>query len=221
MSDWTLKTKVYEGISARQRLAELALDLDLLVEVVEKGEQARADATAHDPAIAASLDAWRYRVRGLRDAFAPGGWTAERSPSGLEYLRSPCRRRAILTRAGNSDVGVPGGRPHPLRGFGDATARALEANGSLHLDPDWQNIIVPANDTAEEDFETWMLLVYRSGDRVQAELSHPSGQGSDGRVDRWIERIILPPTDYSEHPSRHDEEKSEVEEVDVPVVRKR
>src|SRR5262249_17499304 len=139
---------------------------------------------------------------------------------GLEYLRSPCHRRAILTRAGNADVGVANGRPQPLRGYGDATARAVAANGTLFLNPDWLNV---DNDEPAQhsEFETWMLLVCRTGDRVQAELSHPAGEREDGRVDRWIERILLPEIDYSETSGRNLDDAPIADEIDVPITRKR
>jgi len=46
-----------------------------------------------------------------------------------------------------------------------------------------------ANPTAQ----TWFLLRNRIDETVYAELSLPAAIGDDGRVEEWIERIILPP----------------------------
>jgi hypothetical protein len=211
-----LSTVVREGPAARHRLRALGLDEELLVEVVEQGERARAEATDHDPVNAGALDAYRYRVRGLRDSFVPHEWTVARV-GGLELLRSACGRRAIATRAGDGGVGIRRSHPQPLRNFGETTANAVSTNESLALDPDWFNV---ASMVGKPDFEIWMLLVHRDGDRVRAELSHPSGVDDRGRVLRWLERIILPELDFSNSGQR-DDVPNEPVEIDVPVTRKR
>lgn len=214
------RTIVHERDSARRRLRELGLDYDLLLEVVKEGERNRVQATAHDPIPAGAWDAYRYRVRGLRDAFVPDPylWTPD-CVQGLELLRSSDGGRVIMTRTGDVAVGQANGFPQPVRTFGEATARAVAANESLLIDPDWLN--VAANDPAGQ--ETWILLVHPVGDGVaRAELSHPSGTSANGRVEGWVERILLEDIDITE-PERAErpEDQPALDDVESLVTRKR
>ena len=127
--DEPFRTIVHEHGAARRRLRELGLDYDPLLEVVKEGERNRVQATAHDPTPAGSWDAYRYRVRGLRDLFVPSpyGWAPD-CIQGLELLRSPDGARVIMTRTGDAAVGHSNGFPQPVRSFGEVTARAVSAS---------------------------------------------------------------------------------------------
>lgn len=209
------KTIVHETYKAEQRLAELALSVEGLSGAVLQGEYARAEATDHDPITAEGYDAYRYRVRALRDIFCPLGWAVARDQN-LETIRSPSGRCSVLTRGGDEGVGVRDAYPQPKRTIGEATAKAVRANTTLLMDPNWLNA-APLDRPA---FESWMLLVHRSGDNVRAELSLPSKTTDDGAtVLGWVERILLPEIDLSEPPGKKSD--LPVEPIDVPVTRRR
>jgi len=213
----SFQTVVLEGYAAERGLSKLGLTMDGLVEVVLRGESARAGATAHDPLPAAGWDAYRHRVRALRDINCPAGWTVLHD-AGLEMILSPDKKRVVVTRAGEDGVGLTGTQPQPKQAVGASTARSVGAN--LVLDPSWFNKAPSAELKGKP--EVWMLLVERTGDVVCAELSRPSGTEEDGTVSGWLVRILLPNIDLNApQKKRPVPEASPPTEIDVPVRRKR
>lgn len=219
-----LTTRIYEGYEADQRLRKLGgLTMAILVEIILKGEYARAEHTLHDPMNAGGLDAYRYRVRSIRDALCPQAWTIDRT-GGVEATRSPAGDHVILTRGGNEDVGRRNGFPQPRSIVGESTRGVVAKgkNGSMLFDPDWLNMPAtsPANDAS---FATWMLLVYRDGDVVQAEMSWPNEfNDDDGLVNGWIERILVADINMADPTDRSGDQPVEPPVViDVPLLRKR
>jgi len=215
MAQLPSKTTQHVGRFAEGRLAELDLHLRGIQDAIRSGEYARMEATDHDPQNAAGLDAYRYRVRALRDTFCPGGRWVKRVAGGLELLLSKDGRRGIITRAGDDGVGLANCCPQPKQQIGETTVRAANANATLALNPDWFN--VGSKDRPE--IETWMLLVTRRGDTARAELSLPTGLDEEGRALAWLERILLPDMDFSAEPLGA--ENDGLVEIDVPVARKR
>jgi hypothetical protein len=207
------ETVVYSEIEeVRRRLKELGLTLEGLQEVVRQGEYARAEATDHDPVTAEGGDAYRYRVRALRDTFCPVGWT-KHVEGGLEMIRTSDGSRAVITRGGNADVGVKGTHPQPNRALGGSTKKAV-GGGTLMLDPNWFN----RGSSSRPSRELFMLLVHRRGDVAQSELSLPS-EVDDGQVATWLERVLLPNLNLGGdeaigRPPLH------VDPIDVPLRRK-
>jgi hypothetical protein len=184
-----IETKMFDGPDAHARLRDLGLDVPTLREVVLQGEQARAEATEHDPINAAAWDAYRYRVRAFRDRTVPSGWTVDHD-GGLEKTWSPDRKHVVITRAGDAGVGVRSACPQPKRKPGTEIRGIVE--GASLLDPNWMN--VTPKGAANEDFATWMLLVNREGDVVRSELSSPDRP--DRRRHRpWLARAGPAPRD--------------------------
>lgn len=191
-----LETLVFEGPSAEKRVARLGLSVDGLTQSILEGEYARMEAVEDDPITAAGTDAYRYRVRALRQTFKPQGWTRG-TDRGLEKTQSPDGKVVVITRGGDSGVGFTDAFPQPQGKVGEAGEKAADKNASLALDPNWFNV----GQAQESEFETWMLLVHRQKDTVRAELSLPS-EVKNGRVSAWIERIILPNIDLADDLSK-------------------
>lgn len=213
----SIETKVFDGSDAATRLRELGLDLAMLREVVLQGEQARAEATHHDPINAAAWDAYRYRVRAFRDHAVPRGWTADYA-GGLEKTWSPDEKHVVITRAGDEGVGLGSAFPQPKQKPG-AEIRGIVESATLPLDPNWLNArptkLAPSH-------TTWILLVYNRADLVRAELSSPIGLTDEDNVLGWYERILLPDLDFGNGPRSGTSESTEAaDEIDVPVARKR
>ena len=216
------KTLLVEGHASEARILELQLTLAGVMSVVKKGEYARMEATDNDPLNAAGTDAYRYRVRGLRDTFCPTGKWRKQVDGGLEKLQSVDGRRCIITRAGDEGVGNARICPQPKQEVGGTTVRAAKANATLALDPNWFNVD-PPSPKQPELVETWMLMVHREGDIVRSELSRFSKLDGDGRALGWIERILLPELNLSNTSlaSAEDPQDATPAEIDVPVARKR
>ena len=222
----TAATVIHEGVDAESRAAALGLTVALLLDVVREGEYARAEATDNDPLNAAGTDAYRYRVRAFRDAVCvgPTGWTKAHD-RGLEKTKSPCGRRAVITRGGDMGVGLRDAHPQPSGRIGEMTLGAIDANSSLLLDSNWMNVAA-TNDAEDDSCETWMLLVYREGDTVRSELSLPSKveeKPTGTLVLGWKERIVLPALDFSNEPGEGSKPSRAAPEpvVAEPIVRRK
>ncbi|WP_438036371.1 hypothetical protein [Sorangium sp. So ce204] len=209
-------TRVFDGPDAARQLAELGLSADVLRDVILQGEYARVEATENDPLTAEGYDAYRYRVRGFRDAYCSKGWTIDRQRS-LEMTRSPCGRRVVITRGGKNGVGLKGTFPQPRRSVGERTKDAVDGHNLL-LDPNWFNSTTRKPADSEE---IWMLLVERTGDSVRAELSLPLAIDKDGQVAGWLVRILLPAIDMLDPDAARATTPDVVEVIDPPLVRRR
>ena len=213
-----VKTVVYEGIAAEQRLKQLGLDAEGFALSVEKGEYARAEATDNDPLGAAGYDAYRYRIRALREYFCPRGWH-KHVEDGLEMIVADEGARAVITRAGDSGVGDSKAFPQPQRAVGESTESAVNT-GKLAFDPSWFN---KPTEATKKEMDVYMLLVHRSGDIVKSELSLPTKVDERGRVEGWEERIILSVLDLNSEPEKGTvpNQPTPSETIDVPVIRKK
>jgi len=210
------KTQLFEGADAETRLRSLGLDCRSLLTVVRVGENARAEATPHDPLNAGALDAYRYRVRAFRDRYAPDGWIVDHE-GGVEKTWAPSREHVVITRAGDDGVGVRTAIPQPKSKPG-TEVRSIVESAQLLLNPDWD--IPPRHDEGDPapEYATWILLVARRGDIVRSELSSPVGLSDDDTVLGWHERILLPEIDLGSFDSVQHVAPID---VDVPVIRKR
>lgn len=217
MQTAVFRTIIREGQEAESRLAELSLTSEGLRRAVLAGEYARAEATPYDPLTAEGTDAYRYRIRTIREVLCPLGWTLARD-RGLEVTVSPSGRHRIITRAGDGGVGRRDGHPMPKNPIGDTTDKVLAVNTALYLDPDWMNV-PPANEShSDAPIQTWMLLVAREYDIACSELSLPTRNAENGTPLGWIERILLPMVDLSEPAAAGEDQGGPA--IDVPVTRK-
>ena len=211
-----VQTKLFQGIDLHPRLQELGLDLPTLAGIVRRGEQARAQATDHDPINAAAWDAYRYRVRAIRDLLRPRGWTKDHD-GGLEKTWSPDGRVVLITRSGDAGVGLAAAFPQPRRKTG-SEIRDIVEEASLTLEPSWLN--AKPTGAPPSAYAIYMLLVYRTGGLVRAELSQPTGFTDEETVMGWHERIILPEVDFSPA-AEPDLPVLIADEIDVPVLRRK
>lgn len=217
---------IREGFETKARLGTFGLDLEVIMDVIRQGEIARAQFTDYDPLTAGGYDAYRYRVRALREAYCPKGWLLAR-PCGVELIVSPDKERSIMTKGGNHGVGIRTANPQPNE-IGAGTTAACE--GTLLLfDPRW----VQVQGRERPTHETWMLLVYSRPAPgpdappgappgvIRAELSFGT-EIENNRVARWFERLILPELDPNDlAPKRYDNLEPDESAFDVPVLRKK
>lgn len=180
----------------RERLAEvtdslsgLGLSVDVLRDAILAGETARDMCTANDPSNAAGFDAWARTVRNLRERLISSEWTRS-EVGGLPTVVSPSGSLAMAVATGDEGTGKSNGSPRTKYAKGPATVAAVLRNRTQRefWESDAEEATVP-NPTAQ----TWFLLRNRIDETVYAELSLPAAIGDDGRVEEWIERIILPP----------------------------
>lgn len=203
-------TKCFEEDDASSRLEELQLSLEDVLYAVGFGEAAANSCTKNDPVTLSGMLRWGRTLRGLRDRCGRNGWKLSRS-GGLETIVSPCGKRAIAVTTGNANTGL-GPAPKSKYPKGPTTESAVSSNEQLWLFPPER----PAKVDGQR--QTWILLLSPGEEQVFCELSLPVSIGSDGRIDGWLERIILPPVDRDQLPDVVPKDSGP--DIDIPVVRK-
>jgi hypothetical protein len=212
MKQAPVETAISKGINARVRLRQLGLTHDGIVEVIRRGERARAEATAFDPITAPGQNAYQVRVRAMREIFVPMGFQLRRV-NGLEMISSQDGTFSMITRAGDAGVGNEFADPQPKGDVGDGAALTVGSSGALLFDPKWFGPVKAERPIAQ----TWMLLVYAEGEIVRAELSLPISIAAKS-VSGWFDRVII---DIDALGGGEDESSGSGEDdVEVSVVRK-
>ena len=136
-------------------------------------------------------------VRGLREYLLPAWSRCDENNYSL--VVNPSDTMAIAVATGDDATGRIDVSPTTKSSKGPSTADAVSSNQlQLELPYIFDSAPAAADDGAPEEKRiTWIFLVHRARDEVRCELSLPTSMGTDGRVDKWRERIILKafPTD--------------------------
>lgn len=188
---------VSDPVDVDARLAQLGLTAEHLYDAVLEGHLGRANCTAHDPPSFPGMTSWAVTTRGLRQQLIPEGWTSS-DTGNYSTILSPDRSIAIVVATGDDATGDPHKGPKTKCAKGPATVGAVDRN-QVQLDlfepaPEPDVVVLKrhgANDPAEP--MTWVLLIHGSPRGVRSELSLPVSIGADDRIEKWEERIILPP----------------------------
>jgi hypothetical protein len=209
-----MRTVVYRKPSeVTDTLAGLDLSFEILRDAMLAGETARDSCSANDPRNAPGFDAWARTVRSLRGQLVTHGWTPD-DEDGLPSIISPAGDVAIVVATGDQATGKADDWPKTKYRNGPARIVVVERNrNQLHLfDPrQKEKVKVPK-------LKTYFLLRCRIEDMVYSELSIPASIGDDGRVDEWIERVILEP--FSVNPESGPSSSDQGDEIEVNVRRR-
>lgn len=209
--------KVHHQIfDVHSRLRRLGLEVSDLLDAVRAAHQGRAACTELDPPMYPALSLWAHGVRRLRQRVLPLNWSMS-NEGGYCTVVSPDAAYAIAVASGDANTGKPYASPTTLCAKGPRTQEAISAN-QLSLD-----LRVPEADeveVADEQCETWLLMIHVDSDaaEVRSELSLPSGQDDTGRVTTWAERIILPSVDFLTDP--FDTLVDDLPDIDIDVRRR-
>jgi hypothetical protein len=205
-----LKTKPYEVAEALRTLGR-GLTVEVLEQVIKRGEIARDTCTKNDPPSTPGYNAWSTSVRVMRDLLTPLGWERN-DDQNYSTVISPAKDVAIAIATGNDGTGDETQESNTKYPRGVATQAAVDMNAYLFtlLDP-------TPEEAAEANRATWIFLKKRVGDTVRAELSLPAAMTANGFVDHWDTRIILKPIPIDPAVMLEDDS---TEDVDVQVIRK-
>jgi hypothetical protein len=209
---------VAEGTRAADRLAEIGLKASILDDALRGAEAEARTYTELDPPNMAGMARWARTVRLLREHLVPLGWTYD-NPRNLCRTVSPDRRMMIIATLGDEGTGLAGAMPSTRYEKGVATIDAVNRNFvqlGLPLDLDDEEGPIVEADSGEA---TWVLLYHRSDTEIRAELSLPDSI-VDGRIDTWLERIILPPVPLEPEPELSSGYLFPAGDLDVPVARR-
>jgi hypothetical protein len=182
-----------EPVDVRARVRELCLDLEIIETALVRGQLGRDMCTAHHPACYPGMRAWAETNAALRDQLVLRGWTSTDRFNTPKTV-SPSGEWEVTAITGDAATGDPMFTPSTRYNRGPASIRDVIDN--LQWD-----FFDPAPGRArrlETPPLTWMLLYHRVRDTLAAELSLPTRVSEEGRIDHWVERILLPRLDMSD-----------------------
>ncbi|MBF5093978.1 hypothetical protein F1643_05265 [Azospirillum sp. INR13] len=184
---------VYKGAAARQKLREMSVPIELLIEAAQQGFVERMNAELpFDPVTAPGTDAWRYPVRVLRKALMELGWRID-NPRNLPLAISDEKKINVTVSSGDEFTGLEGVRqPRSKNPKGVLMEEAIARNTRQYdLFPGSLPIAVQKFDQTVKH-KTWVFLIYITDEEIRAELSLPSSMDETDHVNRWAERILIP-----------------------------
>lgn len=192
---------VTEPDQVSARLAEIGgLTISLLLDVVMQGEMARDNCTANYPVTAGGTFAYHERVRALRDRLLLDGWT-KKFFGGSELTITPDGEHAVIVASGDDNTGSESDDPKTRSPKGTRVQEAAAANeAQTEMFPDLaraERAMIEAREKWPATY-TWILLVRRDDEKVDSELSMPTGIDEGRRPAIWAERLILPSFDMGD-----------------------
>lgn len=191
-----MKTNVVyvEPQAVEDRLAQMELTEDLLLEALRLAHVHTARITENHPRIYPGLVMWAEMVASLRNLLRPLGWHRPDS-SVYELVINEGDTVGIAVASGDEETGVEAGRPSNKSPKGRYTVKAVDANRQADM---FADMLPPQS--APSELETWVLLHHFDTKRKERriELSKPSDMDSDGKIIEWSERIILTPLSFGD-----------------------
>jgi hypothetical protein len=213
---------VFKEQAAVNRLAQLGLTVDDVHAGLKAGQgEARAWSEAA-PLVMPGMARWGRTNEIFRIQMSRQGWTYD-NPSGLPVTISPNGEFAIVATTGDRQTGSETGEAPTTRYAKGATYhKVVEDNEQLAL------FVVDAQvgrklraATKKAPRATWILLYYVGLDSIAVELSLPASMTRNGYVDRWRERILIPPYLFENVPTSTDQSgDDDGQSFDVAVERR-
>lgn len=178
-------------INARLLELDPALTANLLLEVMQRGYEARIEATPASAPTAAGILYWLASVHSLRTALVERHWSINNNQN-CPIIISADKSIAIVVMTGNSDTGKEFGNPTNQADKGAVLGAAVQRNVQYQL---FENLAISELKKTECGTQLWVLLYHvESGAKgvkgIRTELSLPSDFQKKKIVD-WSERIIL------------------------------
>ena len=159
-----------EAWDVDQRLDQLGLDRERLVDVVRACVAAHGGCTDNDPANAKGWEVWRWGVRRLRELYRSEGFEKDDTGGFATLVNPPLRYRIAVVNTDDA-TGIVGDRiPQNRSRKGPASEEAVSANVQFLPGVDWPRRTAAGREPIA-DFSTWHLCIYVDGDVVRAELS--------------------------------------------------
>lgn len=204
---------IKDPVLADQRLRELGLTKDILLQAVSAGQLAHMSCTENHPPLMRGVYAWGETVRSLREQLAPAGWQRS-DANNFSIVVNPGHTVSIAVATGDEETGSEHGNPSTRSKKGPRTVSAVQENSlQMPLFP----VEVPIDLDPEQVGLTYFLLVRRDGSRVHSELSLPTSI-VEGRVKGWSERILLDDVELDGSPIEFNS--PDLPDLDVAVIRR-
>lgn len=211
-------------IEVTNRLGELHLKRESLIEIVEAMVRAKAECTDNDPIGSQGWSAYRMGTRRLREVtLVEDGWEKDDTDQIASVLN---RQLGIRVAVSNTDdgTGIDGERePQNRSKKGAATDRAVQSNQLSFMDVlDRSLNVIPLDRLRQKprSILTYYVCVYSEGDEYRAELACPIGVEA-GYFTGFVERIFLVGDDSEGGPAKRRRTGPDEPEFDIPVTRKK
>ena len=179
----------FDDSATEERLARLGLSVELLHDAALVAMARRRQCGALHPKNASGFFFYAELVAALRELLIAKGWQAQ-TDGNVEFVDSPDGFRLCVIAGDDMTGGSYDVEPRSRRARGPRGQRAVKRNQlalfDLHgrpMDPD------------EERRVTWHLmhLVNVEQQEIRMELGTPFDLDDEDYIERWAERIILPP----------------------------
>jgi hypothetical protein len=221
-----MPTKVWKTpIEVANRLDELGLTLESLIEVVEAMVRAKAECTDNDPIGSQGWAAYRMGTRRLREVtLTQEEWEKDDTDQIASTLN---RKLGIRVAVSNTDdatgVDEEGREPQNRSKKGAATDRAIQSNQLSFMNVlDASLNVIPLDRLRQKpsSIVTWYVCVYSEGDEYRGELACPIGIEA-GFYTGFVERIFLKGKDPGDGGAARRRSGGDGPEFDIPVTRKK
>jgi hypothetical protein len=186
---------IKEKIEVGNRLEQLGLSREKLIEGIDAMVGGRASCTDNDPPSAPGYSSWREGTRRMREVLIPDGWAKSEDGQLSSVYNKDLNIKLVVSNT-DAGTGLDYGRPQNNSKKGAATEQAIYGNQTLiqeNFDAKLNITLVPHiphGFVKSEGAVCWYLLVYTDGDIVRSELSCPTGI-KDGFFTDFSERIII------------------------------
>ena len=205
-----------EVFEVGQRVQQLGLTIEILLDAVRAGFTGRSTCTELDPPMYPGQTMWAHTLRRLRQRTAGIGWKPDNDGNYCVAL-SPTGHMAIAVATGDANTGRPESIPATSSPKGPRTAEAVAAN-QLTLDLGFADKNPETQAAGNFPRETWLLLIHLDHSEVRAELSLPLGLDEQDRVTGWLERIMLPSVEFD--PNQVEISLQESSDIEIAVKRR-
>ncbi|MFF0308825.1 hypothetical protein ACFYSC_15455 [Streptosporangium sp. NPDC004379] len=190
-----MERAVYKEQAAEDRLAELGLEVKEIHAALRVGVGESRTWSEAAPVAMAGMARWGRINEYLRISKGKKDWKYE-NPRNLPLTIHPTGAFAIVATTGDAQTGSETGAPPTTKYAKGATyQKVIKDNEQMQLplfvDPEVGPVLHDV--AAEQPRATWILLYYVTESAVSAELSLPGSITSQGYVDYWRERILIPP----------------------------
>jgi hypothetical protein len=207
--------KVYEKIEGTQRLMELGIPLEVLIQTASDIALHRGNVDEYCPVQAPGQVGWIGGVRAFRLGLVNVGYKLNNT-GGFSSVVSGDGKYEFFIMSASRAAGryKPGSKPRSKAPRGIQTIKRIEENQlSFPLD---QLLVAP--DTAEDGTrEHWCFLYNVTKAMIYSEFSKPTGVDDRGFVAEWSERIILDPIPIASE-TVNVGENEDAPKIDVPVT---
>lgn len=206
-----MNTLLHTEINALDRLTQLGIPMPALKESVWQGYLARSRTTSNHPRISRGIIMWAEAVAVLREQLRSQGWV-KADKGNYELVVNEAESIAVVVTTGDEATGVVGATPSNKCPKGVNTAEAVETNNQLDM---FSELLPVVEET--RGLTTWVLLMHLTSNELRCELSLPSSI-SNGKINNWKERIILPSMPLDDHTV--DIDIPDLPDIEVPIKKK-